>query len=174
MIDLTDCTSIGSITRAHGVHGQFVLVLDQVTFRDIKKMESVFIEIDGLPVPFFISSFQEKTSSSLILTFNEPDITILTKDLIDSRVYIPNSFLKISKSSAEFDKNLIGYTIKDKNLGDIGQVNEFISIEKNPLLKILKGKKEILIPLQPHFITHIDKKTKKIYVHLPDGLIDLS
>ncbi len=174
MIDLTDCIALGTITKTHGIHGQVVLMMDQLSFNDIQKMESVFIEIDGLPVPFFISSFEEKNSNALILTFDDAGIEDITKDIIDCQVFILKSSIKTEKKLLIADKNIIGYNVTDKTLGFLGVVAEIITIEQNPLIKITQEKKEILLPLQPDFILQIDPILKNIYVHVPEGLIDLS
>jgi 16S rRNA processing protein RimM len=174
MIDLTDCIVLGTITKTHGIHGQVVLLMDQLSFNDIQKLESVFIEIDGLPVPFFISGFEEKNSKTLILTFDDIGIVEIIKDLVDCQVYIPRSVIRSEKQLLGIDKNIVGYHVTDKSLGSLGVVAEMISIEHNPLIKIIQGKKEILLPLQPDFILQIDAVSKNIYVNVPEGLIDLS
>jgi 16S rRNA processing protein RimM len=174
MIDLTDCIVLGAITKTHGIHGQVVLLLDQLSFNDIQKMESVYIEIDGLPVPFFISGFEEKTPNTIILTFDDPATEILIKELIDCKVLLPRSNIKAGKKLLRFDQNIVGYTVKDKSRGTLGVVAEILSIEQNPLIKIIQGKKEILLPLQPDFILKIDKSTRYLYVQVPEGLIDLA
>ena len=71
MIDLSNSICLGTITKTHGIKGQVVLRLDHYGFDDILRLEPVFIEIDGLPVPFFVEAYEEKTTDSLILFFED-------------------------------------------------------------------------------------------------------
>jgi len=45
---------IGVFTRTHGAQGDLVLRLLAFDAEDLPEMEWVFVEIDGLPVPFFV------------------------------------------------------------------------------------------------------------------------
>jgi 16S rRNA processing protein RimM len=174
MIDLTDCIALGTITKTHGIHGQVVLFLDQLSVNDIQKMEPIFIEMDGLPVPFFIADYEEKSSNTIILTFDELTTGILPKDLIDCKVFIHRSGLKSGEKIPPLDESIVRFTVLDEKSGPLGVVVEILSIAQNPLIKIMQGSKEILLPLQPDFIIKVDSHSKILYVHVPDGLIDLS
>ena len=49
-----DCYFLGKITRKHGLSGNLILKLDTDQPEIYKKLESIFVEINGLLVPFFI------------------------------------------------------------------------------------------------------------------------
>ena len=49
-----DCYFLGRITRKHGLSGNVILKLDTDQPDFYKKLESIFVEINGLLVPFFI------------------------------------------------------------------------------------------------------------------------
>ncbi len=174
MIDLTDCILIGTIIKPHGIHGEVILQLDQLSVDDIQKLESVFIEIDGLPVPFFISRFEKKNSNTFIIAFDDIDIKAIVNDIIDCPVFIEASTIPSSKKRSGIDKTVIGYSVTDEISGYIGKVKEILDSEYNPLLKILHSGKEILLPLQSEFILQIDHNKKNIYVNVPEGLLDLT
>jgi len=175
MIDLIDSICLGTITKTHGIKGRVVLKLDRLSSDDILKMELVFIEIDGLPVPFFIQEFEEKTADTLILAFED----IVTEEsaigLIDSKLYIKKNDVRLNNTPNEINQlfNLKGYTVIDIEIGELGILQDILDIEMNPLLKIVIKKKEILLPVQNEFITTIDSKNKILFVNTPAGLIDL-
>jgi 16S rRNA processing protein RimM len=174
MIDLTDCIPIGTIIKSHGIRGQVVLRLDYLEFSDIIKMETVFIEIDGLPVPFFVSEYYEKDTHQLVVSFEDFDAKNCIDDLMESRVFISAQYIHTKIALKESPETLIGYEVHDILHGKLGIVNELIPSANNPLFRICSKKKEILFPVQPAFIVEIDKSNKIIHVQAPDGLIDLN
>jgi 16S rRNA processing protein RimM len=138
-------------------------------------MESVMIEIDGLPVPFFVEDFEEKTSDTLILSLEDLGSEESVKELIGCRVFISKNHIRFTDHRVSIHQlSLVtGYTVIDKNSGKLGHLEEIINIELNPLLRILGKSKEILLPFQPEFVTGIDPVKKIVYVSAPSGLIDL-
>ena len=50
----SDYREIGVLAKLHGFKGEYVLVSDSTISEEIEDWESVFIEIDGLPVPFLL------------------------------------------------------------------------------------------------------------------------
>ena len=48
-----DCYFLGKITRRHGLAGNVILKLDTDQPELYNKLESIFVEINGLLVPFF-------------------------------------------------------------------------------------------------------------------------
>ena len=175
MLDLSESICVGFIARTHGIHGKVALRLDQLSVEDIQKMESVFIEIDGLPVPFFIESIEEKTSDTLLLTFTDIVNEESARELTGCKVYISKKYVNPAyyKNSLSELNELKDFTIIDTEKGAIGVLKSIINIELNPLMQITKNKKEILVPFQCEFLQRIDKKNKVIHVEIPDGLLEL-
>lgn len=173
MIDLSDCIELGIITKCHGIRGQVVLRLNDLGFDDIKEMESVFVIIDGLPVPFFISEYEERSKDTLLLTIDEINGEKEAKELIESRVFIRSSHLKQSPHKIIQSNILVGYHVIDSQLGEIGVINEILQFEQNPLLRILNKKKEILLPLNDNFILDIDSENRILHVKAPEGITDI-
>jgi 16S rRNA processing protein RimM len=173
MIDLSDCLVLGTLTKTHGIRGQVILRYNNLDFDDIIKMESVFIEIDGLPVPFFIDEYTERNKESLILTLEDIDSENKAKILIDNRVFVRSSSIKKTRVLLNQPKSYLGYKVVDNQFGELGILKEVLEIYQNPLYKIMDGKKEILLPIQPEFILKIDIKSKTILVNTPPGLTNL-
>jgi 16S rRNA processing protein RimM len=174
MINLSDCSVLGTIAKVHGIRGQVVLRLNNLSFDDIIKMETVFVEIDGLPVPFFISEYSEKNIDSIILTFEDLIPEKKTLELVGCRVFI--STINLTASVLEPVNQIevvLGYEVFDLNLVRLGTIEEIINVQQNPLFRIKNGKKEYLVPIQPQFIIKIEKSKKRIVLDPPSGLIDL-
>ena len=50
---------LGRITRLHGYEGTVIVRLEKESGDYLQKMETVFIEIEGILVPFFISDSED-------------------------------------------------------------------------------------------------------------------
>ena len=173
MIELSECILLGTILKLHGIHGQVILGLNNIRFDNILKMETVFIEIDGLPVPFFVKEYSERTTDSLQISFDDVDNEEQAKDLLGTKVYLPSDNADIMPVASTAYSQLIGYEVNDKIFGNLGVLQEIIDIQQNPLFSITDGKKEILVPASQEFILSINDESKIIYVQIPNGLIEL-
>ncbi|HRG39170.1 MAG TPA: 16S rRNA processing protein RimM, partial [Bacteroidia bacterium] len=66
-----------------------------------------------------------------------------------------------------------GYTVHDKNHGDIGTVQEVMDFPQQAIFKIKKDAFEILVPARDEFIIRIDRDKKHLEIEAPEGLIDI-
>lgn len=173
MINLTDCIEIGRFTRSHGYKGDLILKLKGFNFDEIIDMEWVFVLIDGLPVPFFIENFSERSTDSILVKIEDVDSIDKTPELINTPVYLSNDIIQNSELSSTGLNSKIGYAIKDTNHGFLGAFDSVIESAQNPLIRILDKRKEILLPIQDEFILDINDDKKEITVSCPPGLLDL-
>lgn len=175
MIDLQRCIKIGTIAKTHSIKGQVILRLKHPCLRNIKHLESVFIEIDGLPVPFFISGYSQRNNEELILMIDDINTEHKARDLVMCDVWLHSDHIgDLALDPALRNLSLTGYEVVDVNLGSLGILEEILEFDQNPLLKIIHNKKEILIPLQSDIICEVDDAAKKILVNTPGGLVDLN
>jgi 16S rRNA processing protein RimM len=170
---------IGYLAKTHGINGDLVLSLsDNLTFDLIDEIlnegDAVFVEKDGIPVPFFVSEngLREYSGVSLLIRFDDIDNQKALK-LVSSKVFIESyKVIHFEKNQAEIASEWIGYEICDPNHSFKGKVKEFIQLKGNPMLNIEIGKKTMLIPLISDFIISVNDKKKLIELNLPDGYID--
>ena len=68
---------------------------------------------------------------------------------------------------------VIGFSLIDRIHGDIGVVQSINDSASQVLFEVLKGEKQLLIPLNDEIIKEVDRKAKTIAIDAPDGLVDL-
>lgn len=173
MINLSDCIELGVLGKPHGIKGQLILKLSGLDYEDIQEMESVFIIIDGLPVPFFIDEFSERSSDTLLIKFDTVHTESDARKYCDKTVFLEKKFISEHSNIQLSSDDLFGYKVIDIAYGELGVFESVLNIESNPVLSILKGKTEILIPLQDEFIVSINDTQKEIIVNCPAGLLEL-
>jgi 16S rRNA processing protein RimM len=173
MINLNDCVEIGLITRPHGIKGQLILKLINLSFEEIEQMEWVFVIIDGLPVPFFIEEFSERNAETLLIKLEDINAEEDARKLSGASAFI-NKKIIITDNHSQFSFfDRIGYKVIDKTHGYIGDLDALSDNTQNPLFHIKKDRKEILLPLQKEFIDTIDDKLQEINVNCPEGLLEI-
>lgn len=167
----SDCLPIGTIVKTRGINGELIIeVADTNVFKNIK--ESILLEIDGLLVPFFITEFHQMSDTRARIIFDWTESEQKAKKLVNCEAYLPTKQLNITTETIS-PSILITFKVIDDNLGEIGQVSDYIENPANPLLVIKNKKNEIIIPFHQEFIMEVDPESKILYINTPEGLIDL-
>ena len=169
----SDTRLIGTLAKLHSFKGRFVLISETSISEDIENWESVFLEIEGLLVPFFIDFVNLTSENASIIGFEEIDSSDIAKDYVHCDVYQLKSLAEEQEDKEE-SKHFSGYLIIDQKTGVIGKVDRMLDYNHNLLFRVLNGQSEILIPINENVILKTDHKKKEILINLPEGLLDLN
>jgi 16S rRNA processing protein RimM len=173
MLKKDDHFLLGSLSKTTGVKGEIIARFNNDVPAKMNKLESVFIEIDGKLVPFFIESFRLKSSNTAIIKFEDVNTESKALEYIGSEFYLPREFEKYLQKDEDDFISVTGYTVKDQNLKVIGQVLEYMDLSGNPLLLVKTSESEILIPAHDDLIIEVDDDEQCIIIELADGIMDL-
>jgi len=166
-------TMLGRISRATGYSGSVSVKLEKSFFDNIPELEWVFLEIDGKPVPFFISSAEYSGGDILKIRFEGYDTYEKVSEFAGCRIYL-TTISEDNKTSGNTE-SITGFKVISGNKSLIGTVMEIIQNPGHDLLKILSPEgKEILIPFHEDFILNASDKKKTIMVDLPEGLTEIN
>lgn len=170
----SDQSLLGTLSKLHGVKGAYQLFSDRTIDENIENWESVFLEIQGLLVPFFIESVRVTSEQSVIIKFEDINSPEAAREFISCDVY--HTPVKHAKSAAkkENTETFEGYLVVDKLHGAMGTVIEVLNYNQNILLSLKFEGKEILIPVSEEIILSVDHKKKVMHMDIPEGLIDLN
>ncbi|MBN1950338.1 MAG: 16S rRNA processing protein RimM [Bacteroidales bacterium] len=176
MINLDHCILLGTLTKTQGVKGKLVLRLKHLGFDTILNMESVFIMIDKLPVPFFVEEYRHLQADEIALRLKDVEDPEKAAEFVGYEVWLQSGDIRQEKESNSLQSiaPLLGYKVIDSEHGLLGILNEVIDVSQNPLLQILNESGEILIPVQQEFVIDIDDREKTIHVRTPKGLVDIN
>ncbi len=164
---------LGKITKVHGHQGAVTIRLDRSFSDNIPKMESVFIETDGRPVPFFIDYAEQPDPSALRLKFEDYNSAEKMKEFIGCKVFMtePAPQIKMVTDPA----TLVNYKICGENKTTLGVIKEMIENPTQLLLNILTpAGGYFLLPLHDDLIKEIDTENKIIYMVIPEGITDIN
>jgi 16S rRNA processing protein RimM len=165
---------LGRITKSSGYDGAVAVRLEKIFTENIPQMESVFLEIEGRPVPFFISDLEYSGADILKLSLEGYNSSDKVSEFIGCRIFLTNDITDNIDQKSD-NQTLIGYTIYTKEGSPIGPVSDIISNNGQWLLNIISSdRKSILIPFHEDFIISIDKRKKKVMMDIPEGLLDIN
>lgn len=171
-MDFESCYQLGYVLKTHGLKGGLVIEIDADYPEEYSEMESVFVEINKKLVPFFIDHIQLNGSKATIKLEDIDSLEEASK-LKGARIFLPLEVLPDLGEDDYYYHELIGFSVKDKNLGSLGTISGFYSAGNQDLLAMDYQRKEVLIPLTDDVVTKVTKKTKTIETSLPDGLLDI-
>jgi len=164
---------LGRITKIHGYEGAVTVKLEKTLSGNIPAMEWVFLEIEGIPVPFLISQQEDAGTGKINLIFDGYESIEKVSEFTGCRVFL----------SAGTDYELIpedlesisGFSVVTAERELIGFIKEVIRNPGQWLLNIVDNdNREILIPLHEDFIIEVDQERKTIIMSLPEGLTDIN
>lgn len=173
MFQKEDCFRLGSIARLHGYKGEVSIFLDVDEPHAFKELESVFVEIDGKLIPFFLEYLHLRNKGFAIVKFETINSEKKAKHLLKRELFLPMDLLPESDEDEFYHFEIEGYRVIDAEHGEIGIIERVLDLSGNPVIQIDFNGTEILIPKQDEFIDKIDKENRTLYVTAPEGLIEM-
>lgn len=172
-IPKADCEKVGFFRKTHGVHGELVLEFELQFENSIENTNRLFVELEGLLVPFFIveNGFRFKTDNTAILTFDGVESEKYAKRMVGSSVYLFKNEIVVIPDEL-FDSELVNYLLIDEKLGEIGNIEQVDNYSGNIVFTLVFNGKELLVPFNEDFLLSLDKQNKIIKLRIPEGLLD--
>lgn len=169
-----DCYVLGKVIQPHGVRGEVKLWLDVDEPDYYHDMDSVLLDLKGQLVPYFIEEITIRDKKKTIARFEGMKTWEDTQSIIGCDMYLPLSRLPELADDQYYYHDIIGYEIVGKTSEIIyGNVASVVEGSGQDLLTFLVEGKEVLLPINDEIIVGVDKAAKKLFVELPDGLIEL-
>ena len=151
---------VAKILKSNGTDGGLLIGVRDIEVGQIDLQEPVFIEFDGLPVPFFIQDLQQRGNSKAVIHLN--DIV----NLEDAEEVVGRDLFIEGEWEEEPELDFTGWTLL--NRGErVGTVSGMEPIPGNLCLYV----GDTLIPLHPDLILSADPATRTLDLDLPDGLL---
>lgn len=172
-MNIDACYQLGYIVRTHGVKGQVVAFFDVDYPEDYEELESVFLQLNGKLVPFFIHALDIQPNGRIIIKFEDVDSIVEAEKLKNIALYLPLDQLPELDEDQFYFHEVIGYTVVDEQLGELGTIREIYEMPYQDLMAMDYQGVEVLIPVQDELILRADKAAQKLFVNLPEGLVDI-
>ncbi|MGB4845635.1 MAG: ribosome maturation factor RimM [Ferruginibacter sp.] len=163
---------IGKLAASTGLKGELVLQHNLGKKTTLKGLEAIFLEEkkDSF-IPYFLQSTKIRSDNETVIKLEGIDIVEAARKLTPKEVWISeDDFKKFAAKSSPIA--MLGFNIINDD-EDLGEILEVIEQPHQVLCAILLNGKEALIPIHEESLEKVDTKNRKVYVNLPDGLLDI-
>ncbi|MFN8239666.1 MAG: ribosome maturation factor RimM [Bacteroidales bacterium] len=163
---------LGTIVKTHGFDGSVVIKTERDFSGILNEIESVFLVVEGKPVPFFIDTITQTHPGTLVARFDGYESNASVKEFLGCNVLVSGQ--TAPNSSLNELPDLKGFKVLSSKGKLVGDVTELIFNPGQILLNVRNTSgKEYLIPLHEELIKHFDSDNHKITIDIPRGLLDL-
>ncbi len=164
------CLLLGTISKTHGVRGELIIRISNPSFEPDENWESLFLQIDGILVPFFISSLNAPKADEWIICFEDYDNKDIVQNFVGLSVWIHKDFLAKVADEIDMDE-LAGYVLINLTTGKQGLITDFMDIPGNPVFEVTIEGNKVLVPAQDELIEDIDLENQQLIMKLPEGIL---
>lgn len=172
MIRQDEVYKIGKIGKAHGVKGEVTLRFTDDVF-DRVDAEYLILNVDGILVPFFMDEYRFRSEETALVKFCDIDTVERASELTGCDVFFPRSLAPVDDEEMTWSQ-IVGYTLidvdDDGKEKEVGRIDDVDDSTDNVLLTLDGGQ---LVPAAYDLIADIDHDSRKLYMNLPDGILDL-
>jgi 16S rRNA processing protein RimM len=164
---------LGKILKTFGNKGQLMVHLDVDEPDKYERLESVYLDIYGERIPFFITRVELKNRNSAVFSFADVSSSDEAEEYTGREMFLPVSNLPPLSGKQFYFHEVEGYMVTDSMHGELGIVESILDLHQQALFQIRHGEKEILIPVVDQIIKNIDRERKIIHIEAPEGLIEI-
>lgn len=172
--------AVGRIKKTYGGKGlddreggALLVTLYDAFPESLDTAEPLWVEIDLLAVPLFVSSFERRGASSAVVLFDDFERPGVAEMLVGKTLYMANANgAEAEDKGTDFDA-LVGFELTDRNSGRRGTVTAFYDYPGNPLLGVDFDGREVLVPAADGMVEVASVRKRKLEAELPEGLFDL-
>lgn len=169
---------VGKFTKLYGTEGEVVANLYDRFPADYDSEEPLFVSINSLTVPLFISSFVRRGRGAVI-AIDDYDTPRRSEELLGREFYATNPDAEVATFYGDDDEawsdmeELLGWRVTFVGRKEEGEIVGYNDDEINPLFEVEVDGKDVYVPVVDEFIRKISRRKREIKFQLPEGLLEL-
>lgn len=169
---MTEYFRIGKLVASHGLKGELVLQHSLGKKTSLKGLKAIFIETGPNSfLPYFLEKATIRSEEETILKLEGINTKEAARVLTPKEVWLKEADFNLYKAKSA-PISLLGFSIMHgkENLGEIIEVIE----QPHQVLCSIRYKGGIaLVPVHEQSLIRMDQRNRKIFVDIPDGLLEL-
>lgn len=163
---------LGTLTRPFGLKGELCAFFDTDNPERYTQLDALFLDLDGEKIPYTVEHIAYRGNNQFVIKFdgigpNE------CREFAQVELYLPLSQLPPLYGNRFYFHEVIGFTVIDERLGEIGTCQDFLEVSNNPIMQVNHNGTEILIPASQQFVTQVDRENRILHVSTPEGLVEI-
>ena len=155
---------IAQVLKSNGSDGELLISFRGFDPEDIDLQEPVFIEFDGLPVPFFFESFTPRGINRALVRLTG------IRNLKDAEE-ITGATLFLDREDDDASEDFRGWTVFDQDGRRIGTVSGHEDIPGNTCIYVDTENGQVMLPFHEDLILSVDESSATLTMNVPTGLL---
>jgi len=164
---------LGYVQKMHASDGRLKIKLDVDDPQAYSGLDALFIKIGVSQVPFFIEELTLQANGLAIVALEDVDNPEQAEVLTGKEIYLPREALPELKDNQFYYHEIKGFNVIDEVHGELGRVEEVLEYPGQDLIQLFYLGNEILIPVNDDTILRVDRVNQKLFVRMPEGLLDV-
>lgn len=166
--DKNTLAEYGYLKKTNGISGELTLNTNDGFGESDVMPDFLFLEIEGLPVPFKIESFRWRADETCVLKFRYVDSKEEAQKYTGCRVL---SEVEMQAGDDGFNPFFMkGYALFDQNKHEIGQIEMINDYGGNLVLSVNHQNAEVLVPFHADLLLSVDQEAKRVVLNIASGL----
>lgn len=163
---------IGVAAKPHGYKGGLLIRLTGTPAKNIEKLKSLFLLIEGRAVPFIAESVEYRGDKTVIAFFRWYDSVEKVAGFTGCKVLAGTK--SVSRPEIPDHELLEGFTVFDEDGNQRGEIVS-VTVTEHQWLADVKGAEgtTFLLPVHEDLIRNIDFDNHTITMAIPDGIEDV-
>ncbi len=158
---------VAQVLKSNGTDGELLVSFFDVAPEDMDLQEPVFIEFDGLPVPFYFESFTPRGNNRALVRLTGVRSLKDADELAGQSVYA-------DYFEEEEEEDLVGWMVCNAEGQTVGTVVDYEDIPGNLCLWVERPDGEqVLLPFHEDLILSMEESTQTITMSIPEGILEL-
>lgn len=166
-------TPVGKLMKPHGINGEITVLLTADV--DLAALRCVFLEVDGIYVPFFLNSVRPKSSETDLISIDGIADERQAAGLCQSILYALREEAISDECSEDglYASDFVGFTVNSSEK-TVGKIIDLDDTTDNYLFIIeTPDGRNVMVPVADEYVVDIDTENRIITLDLPDGLLDI-
>lgn len=172
---------IGQLGRTHGIAGEISAKLSAdiaLLWEDSEEYPLfLMLEEDGLLIPYRVEQLRSKGEEIDLIRFSGITTKEQAEALIGREVWLDKEYFGSEEDSSEYldFEHYTGYQLIDATSGnEVGEITAVDDSTINTLLQVSHPELgEFVLPIADELIQKVDVDSHKLWLHIPEGLLDL-
>ena len=163
---------IATVLTSNGTDGELLIGFKGFAAEDIDTKEPVFIDCDGLPVPYFIEKLTPRGTNRALVRLTGVNTLDESEELCGRAVSVRAEDYPQFEEEESLEA-LIGWTVLDEKGLTVGKISGVEDIPGNPCIEVKTKKGQYLLPLNEELILSVNPESEVLQMKIPEGLITL-
>ncbi len=172
--------TIGKITGVHGLAGNLKVWSFAESHETFGKGRQVKLQSEGqateATAEFYTIAKASARKKGVLLSLKNVDTIELAQSLVGKEIHMAKDELPDLETDTWYWEDLYGLKVVDRNLGCLGEIDRIFPTGANDILVVVdkdsrKKGREVLIPMDQHFVTEVDMESGCLTTDLPQDYV---